>query len=70
MKKLDLEKFADVKIANSKLVLGGGRDTQVGDSFWGYGTSVCDWAPDDAKADWIYYFEDGRQLDGDPAKHQ
>lgn len=68
MKKLSFEKFTQNAIAtkSSSLIKGGvdGTETRGGTSFFGYGSSTCDWNPNNGQS-CTYYFEDGRMLRGD-----
>jgi hypothetical protein len=67
MEKLSLSQFEEHKIDNLNALRGGaddGTETSGGDYFFGYGKSTCDYIqPGGASA--IYYFEDGRSLEGD-----
>lgn len=67
MEKLSLNQFEEHKIDNLNALRGGadeGKETKGGDFYFGYGDSTCDYQqPNDGGC--IYYFEDGRSLEGD-----
>jgi hypothetical protein len=60
MEKLNLKKFESISLQKDYLgkIQGGyygGADTAGGTYFWGYGTSTCDWNPNNGGS-CTYYF--------------